>query len=137
MRKEAAKQGYKQKRSFMSMLTFGITDAMAENKIKKQLEEEGAGAGLGTNVLRPNPSYLLIRTELNRVIVYWKTVENIVVVDGMIIIYVTKSSGYSIPDRAFAGPSERTEFVNHISELWKDAIELGGATFQVHDDQRD
>ena len=125
------------KRSLASLLTFGISDTMAEKQIKKRLEDEGPGAGLGTNVLRPNPSYLLIRTDLNRVIVYWKTVENILVVDGMTIIYVTKRSGYSIPDRAFASPAARNQFVAHIKELWKDALELGGATFQVHDDQRD
>jgi hypothetical protein len=137
MRKEAARQGYKEKRSLASLFTFGITDSLRENKIKKALELEGPCAGLGTNILRPNPSYLLVRTDLNRVIVYWKTVENILPADGMIIIYVTKTAGYSIPDRAFATPAGRKEFLDHINELWKDALEAGGATFQVHDDQRD
>jgi len=137
MRQEAAKQGIKSKRSLASILTFGLADTLREQKLKKKLQEDGPSIGLGTNVLRPNPSYLLIRTDLNRIIIYWKTVENILDANGMIIIYITKTSGYSIPDRAFASPAQRAQFLAHISELWKDALEAGGATFQVHDDQRD
>ncbi|MDR3054533.1 MAG: YcxB family protein [Zoogloeaceae bacterium] len=66
---------------------------------------------------------LLEETKFNKNFAYWSGIVKVVSCPGFIAIYVTQHNAYIIPNRAFASPVQKADFLKQVREKVRAARE--------------